>query len=317
MEIQLIFLIVALIKTDVITGQAQLDYSALLGGQTSRVGISSAAMPGLMQFLRQNPAQRQTAVMPNIGSMMAALKNSAGGGAGAVSPSMGLNSMFGGGAGGGAGATSASMGLNSLFGGGAGGGLLGGMTRMIGAQYMIERKRKLLKRYIDLYENEGCVDPFDKLPNRWKAMAAKNLINGCSSPQANLTCMMVQTQVVKPHMMALQRQLANSPLTQGISQVNAWNSLSKLGLIGQGRGLSASLPLMTIGSTGPLASSLARITEMAERHGEIRQRFIPLQCQDIRHQMMPSLSMSICCPGPVMVPDGVQFMAMQGRLHEL
>ena len=116
-----------------------------------------------------------------------------------------MSSLFGGGTG---------SGLSSLFGGSAGvgggtgtgrpagiSGLLGGVGSMIGAQYLMERKRKLLKRYIDLYENEGCVDPFDKLPTTWRAMAAKNLMNGCSSPQANLTCMMVSNpQGCQPHL---------------------------------------------------------------------------------------------------------------------
>ncbi|XP_067676992.1 uncharacterized protein [Haliotis asinina] len=206
--------------------------------------------------------------------------------------------------------------LSSMRGTGSAG-MGGPMTqnsRLMMQMTLYERKRTLLKNIIKLYENHGCIDPVQKLPDG--TMSSMAMSAGCAnSPVANFTCSryavnkLGATNVLAQSAMPAMQQRVYVARLQGLSPYNMFNDY----LVGRRpRGqMNPAIFRMVNGPEG-LGTGPAFSGERLDMIKNTRVRLLPYQCQDIG---VGNLQMGICCPGPVSFDPQLEMMVLSDLVH--
>ncbi|XP_046375415.2 translation initiation factor IF-2-like [Haliotis rufescens] len=273
-----------------------------MGGMPSNGGMSMGGMPsngGIPMGMGTNSRMSMPGPMSGMSPM------------GSAGMSMGRMSMPGGLTGG----SMASF-MSSMGGAGAPG---AGRSMMRNSRLMMqvslyERKRTLLKNVIKLYENHGCIDPVQKLPDG--SLSSMAMSAGCAnSPIANLTCsryainkLGATNVLAQSAMPAVQQNMYVSRL-QGLSPYNMFNDYL-VGRNTRGR-MNPAIFRMVNGPEG-LGTGPAFSGERLDMIKNTRMRLLPYQCQDIG---AANLNMGICCPGPVSFDPQLEMLVLSDLVH--
>ncbi|XP_046572740.1 uncharacterized protein LOC124280804 [Haliotis rubra] len=187
-------------------------------------------------------------------------------------------------------------------------------SRLMMQMTLYERKRTLLKNIIKLYENHGCIDPVQKLPDG--TISSMAMSAGCAnSPIANFTCSryavnkLGATNVLAQSAMPAMQQSMYVTRLQGLSPYNMFNDY----LVGRSpRGqMNPAIFRMVNGPEG-LGTGPAFSGERLDMIKNTRMRLLPYQCQDIG---AGNLQMGICCPGPVSFDPQLEMLVLSDLVH--